>query len=854
MSIRKLPAVLVLMLAMLAPAMAQRRGGGESAAPPPASAALSADGLRAAWATDKDHSIVSATRAAAGAEWGAPNRLLTTRGVVHKIVFSPDGKSIAYENSRTWQDNGKPDDTWQFICVFDLANRQISYVDPSFDLDSDPVWTADGAITFTRKVPGLPDQRLTRPVTRLKLAGWVPPAQKPGEKFTIASVLAAPYLYPPAPSGDATSLAYISREGKSRNVYFLPMGGKAKKLAGYAQDDGQDMEDLAVSRTGAAVAYVRGGRINRQGDAPNPTSFPDMPQQQVWLIGTKGADAPRLLGNGRDPMFTPDNKYVLWRAGGNVMAAALIWDKGKLLGAGAPEEFLTGERNGLMFSPDGSKAVYERAHGIEVYDFAAKTAVVIPHGSDLDSGPIWSPDGTAIAFRRAAAGEPGSSNSEGCGNYRYCGPVVAKTPWSIWTVSLSDLQPHKIWQAKPGQGSVFYPMDQSYSPTQPSMFWMAGGAIVFPYEGDGWRHLWAVPVSGGEARLLTPGDGEVETAALSPDRKTIFTATNIGDLGRRHIAAVGLDKPAVTLTPGDHDQWSPIALKGGAVAYVGAGWADPHTVSIRDAKGKTIMAAFPARPAGFPTKQLLKPTLVEFPAADGHMAYGQLFTPPHPNGCAIIFSHGGIRRQMLPGFHYMDAYHYLYGMNQYLAGRGCVVLSVEYRSSIMRGEAFRDAPGWGFAGNSELIDFVGAARWLMARKDVDASRGVGIYGLSWGGYMTSNALSQHSDLFKVGFDMAGVHTSSNPEGEKYSALGNIETWTSPVFLAQGDDDMNVNFNEGTIMARAMQARRPNVEFRQQVLPGQTHDLYLTYEQLVQIYQDGSDFLLAHMGVKPLPAQ
>ena len=261
-----------------------------------------------------------------------------------------------------------------------------------------------------------------------------------------------------------------------------------------------------------------------------------------------------------------------------------------------------------------------------------------------------------------------------------------------------------------------------------------------------------------------------------------------------------------------------------------------------------MAAGFPLRPKGFPAKTLLKPELVEFPAADGHTAYGQLFVPEKPNGCAIIFSHGGIRRQMLPGFHYMDAYHYLYGMNQYLAGRGCVVLSVEYRSSIMRGEAFRDAPGWGFAGNSELLDFVGAAKWLMARKDVDASRGVGIYGLSWGGYMTANALSQHSDIFKVGFDMAGVHTSSNADGVKYSAVGNLATWTAPVFLAQGDDDMNVNFNEGIALARAIQAKRPDLEFRQQVLPGQTHDLYLTYEQLVQIYQEGSDFLLAHMGV------
>ncbi len=119
-------------------------------------------------------------------------------------------------------------------------------------------------------------------------------------------------------------------------------------------------------------------------------------------------------------------------------------------------------------------------------------------------------------------------------------------------------------------------------------------------------------------------------------------------------------------------------------------------------------------------------------------------------------------------------------MNEYLASRGCVVLSVDHRSGIMHGEAFRNAPGWGFANNSEMFDFVGGAKYLLARKDVDASRGVGIYGLSWGGYVTSTALSQHSDIFKVGFDMAGVHAAIDDSRKKNSALGNIETWNSPV--------------------------------------------------------------------------
>lgn len=191
----------------------------------------------------------------------------------------------------------------------------------------------------------------------------------------------------------------------------------------------------------------------------------------------------------------------------------------------------------------------------------------------------------------------------------------------------------------------------------------------------------------------------------------------------------------------------------------------------------------------------------------------------------------------------------MYELNQYLTSRGCVVLSVEYRSSIMRGEAFRNAPGWGFAGNSELLDFVGAAHFLMAREDVDGSRGVGIYGLSWGGYMTANALARHADIFTVGFDMAGVHNSSNDAGAPYSAGGNVATWSSPVLLAQGDDDRNVSFREGMTLARALQVERPEVELVQRVFPGETHDLNLTFEHLVGIYAEGAEFLLRHLGIQ-----
>ncbi len=819
---------------------------------PPTSAALTPSGLRAAWVSDDKKSVLSATRATPSAEWAAPDRLFTTRGTVGALVFSPDGQSLAYENPRTWRDDGTPGDRWQFIGVYDIPTRRISFVDPSFDIDFRPSWSADAKhLSFTRHVEGLPDATLTRPVSRLDLAAWRAPPQRPDEAFTMASVIAAPYIYPPAPAGDGGSLAYITREARERNVYLLRLGEPARRIVSYPDDDGRDLSDLTVAGHGGAVAYTRGGSVNRQGESPNPIAEPDMPQQQVWILGTEG-DMPRLLGAGHEPLFAPDDSLVLWHLHGSIWAAPLFWSGHRLAGVGAPREFLNGARAGLRFSPDGTKVVYERASGIEVHDFASRTSVVIPHGTDTDLGPVWSADSRRLVFRREPSDSPGLERNICGGGERYCGPMTSPQPWALWIVDVADFTPRRIWQASPGAGSVYYALDQDYAPGQQGaqLFWSADDRIGFVWERDGWRHLYSVPVSGGEATLLTPGDGEVESATLSLDRRRLLYATNIGDLGRRHIAEVGFEgPPARPLTSGEQSQWAPTPLLDGNVGYVAAGWADTPRITIRSRRGTTRTAQWPKAPDRFPAALLVKPQLVEFPGSDGQTAYGQLFVPRKSNGCAVVFSHGGIRRQMLPGFHYMDAYQYLYEMNQYLAGRGCVVLSVEYRSSIMRGAAFRDALGWGFSGNSEIRDFVGAAKYLLARPDVDAKRGVGIYGLSWGGYMTAEALALHSDLYTVGFDMAGVHVTADPAGQQYSAISQLDGWTSPVYLVQGDDDMNVDFNDGTTLARAMQARRPNVELRQEAVPGQTHDLYQTFEQLVEIYTRGSDFLLRHLGPK-----
>ena len=111
---------------------------------------------------------------------------------------------------------------------------------------------------------------------------------------------------------------------------------------------------------------------------------------------------------------------------------------------------------------------------------------------------------------------------------------------------------------------------------------------------------------------------------------------------------------------------------------------------------------------------------------------------------------------MLLGWHYMDYYSNAYAVNQYLANHGYVVLAVNYRLGIGYGHDFNNPPRSGPWGASEYQDVQAGAAYLRALPDVDASK-IGIWGGSYGGYLTALALARNSDVFKAGVDLHGVH-------------------------------------------------------------------------------------------------
>ena len=778
----------------------------------PEDGVVSPDGERIAWISEDEESVWSAERISDSndaPEWGSPERLLTIHGTVENLVFSPDSENIAFENHRSsgsglqgYADHG-------FIAIYSLENDEISFPDPSFGIDIEPEWSDDGEhISFIRQVQGIPDEHKTVPIADI---------EDDSSSSLLESMLDVPHVSELTSAGDGQSIAYMAREGVERNIYFMLNGEDAHLAVSYPDDDGLALSQIAISEHGDALAYVRG-------DGYNPESLPTPPEQEVWVKDLPDGDL-HLLGTGSNPHFSPDNERVIWTDDQRFMSASLSWEDGNLQ-IGDAEELFTFEGSIQMprFSPGGDQLAFHRASGIDLYNFETENISRISVSDASLSDLSWSPDGDQIAFRQSTSGEP----------------------WGIGLADVSTLETKEVWQASEGRGSSFFGLAHQ----DEQLFWSDDDQIAFVWEGDGWRHLYAVPATGADnATLLTPGEGEVENAAVSHDHTKLIYSTNMDDPGRRHLWEADFSgEEQKTVTDGSASQWAPTPIADGSLAYIEGGWADPTSVKILDASGDTKQANLPEVPEAFPEEEMVNPEFVEFPGTDGETAYGQLFEPSmeEANGCAVIFAHGGPRRSMVQGYHYIETYSNLYGLNQYLANQGCTVLSVEYRSGVMYGYDFRNAENAGRSGASEYKDILGAAEYLQNHENVDPDR-LGIHGLSWGGYITALALARDSETFKVGFDMAGVHDFFGDQ-HPHSPMANIDDWTSPVYVAHGDRDRAVTFSQSVILNEALKAR--NVEMEQHVFPDEAHEMELRFEHMADVYGGGSEFLLDHLAATP----
>ncbi|MEM6379185.1 MAG: prolyl oligopeptidase family serine peptidase [Bacteroidota bacterium] len=660
-------------------------------------------------------------------------------------------------------------------------------------------------------------------------------------QFTIQQVLDSPF--PTSLTADKTQnrVTWVFNHAGKRNIWMADLDANTStQLTSFEEDNGQDISNLIFRNADNSLLFIYGGAPNRRGEIPNPTSHPDGANRQIMKLDLNSKEM-ITIDAGAAPSLSPDESRLAYVKGGKVW----FYDFESQAKQKAFE--MRGGPSSLRWSPDSRKLAFVSNRGdhdfIGVYDLEKHSVQYLAPSVDHDGAPVWSPDGQQLAFLRIP-------------NEKSILPFIPRRsglPWSIWKHDFQKNETQQIWKAQDGVGSVFRNISAANQ-----LFWMADNHIIFPYEGEGWTQLYSIPADGGPAKWLTPGAFEVQFVSQDAQGQYLYYSSNQEDINRQHIWRVSSTSKPELMSGKTGIQWSPVTSKAGQLLCLASSETTPAQLAQVE-NGKVQILAPETLPKDFPSKQLVAPEAVLFPASDGMMIHGQLFKPKkmergkqYP---AVLFFHGGSRRQMLMGFHHRGYYHNAYALNQYLASQGYIVLSVNYRSGIGYGMEFREALNYGARGASEFNDVMGAGLYLKGLPEVNPEQ-IGLWGGSYGGYLTALGLAKASDLFAAGVDIHGVHDwnvviknfvssydASTAKGVadlaiQSSPMPYVDGWRSPVLFIHGDDDRNVPFSETVDIVEAL--RRQDTYFEQLIFPDEVHG-FLLHRNWVAAYEATADF-------------
>ncbi|HLJ45548.1 MAG TPA: prolyl oligopeptidase family serine peptidase [Bryobacteraceae bacterium] len=369
--------------------------------------------------------------------------------------------------------------------------------------------------------------------------------------------------------------------------------------------------------------------------------------------------------------------------------------------------------------------------------------------------------------------------------------------------------------------------------------WLKGDRdVYFQSERTGYSQLYAVPFEGGEPRALTSGNWEVHRSELSKDKSKFYLETSESDPGEQELYEMNADGGArkrLTAAAGSHaatlspdERW---------IADVYSYTNKPPELFVQENRAGAEPRKLTSSPAPeFWQYPWLDVPIVTIPARDGAQIRARYYKPANfkRGGPAVVFVHGAGYLQNV--HHYWSSYFHEYMFHHLLMERGFVVLDADYRGSAGYGRDWRTGI-YRHMGGKDLDDEVDAAKWLVSHEGVDPKR-IGIYGGSYGGFMTLMAMFTQPDVFAAGAALRPVTDWAAYNHPYTSNILNLPQTDSPAYkesspiyfanglkgallICHGMVDTNVHFQDTVrLVQRLIELHKENWELA--VFPVENH--------------------------------
>jgi dipeptidyl aminopeptidase/acylaminoacyl peptidase len=322
-----------------------------------------------------------------------------------------------------------------------------------------------------------------------------------------------------------------------------------------------------------------------------------------------------------------------------------------------------------------------------------------------------------------------------------------------------------------------------------------GETVFFGSERTGWAHLYTVPAMGGEATALTSGEWEVLNASLSLDGETWYLTTNRESFAEVHfytMPVAGGEMTMVTSAVGRQDATVSPDSRWLAISHSEAN--HPAELYIQENRpGRDMQKITESTSEEWRRGNWIKPEIVMIRARDGVEVPARLYRPtaevaPEGQRPAVIFVHGAGYLQNV--HNWWSNYYREYMFHHLLASRGYTVLDMDYRGSAGHGRDWRTAI-YRHMGGTDLTDQVDGAGWLVDNMGVDAER-IGLYGGSYGGFITLMAMFTTPGVFEAGAALRPVTDWAHyNHGYTSNILNEPQADTlayqrsSPIYFAEG---------------------------------------------------------------------